>query len=46
MYNVSGTITMVGTYPVIMTHTNGLASDFLEFIKHMEASQKKNADIE
>ena len=45
MYNVSGTITMVGTYPVIRTHTNGPTSYYLEFIKHMQALQKKNADI-
>ena len=36
-------ITMVGTYPVFMTHTNGLASDSPELIKHIEALQKMNA---
>ena len=39
-------ITMVGTYPVFMTHTNGLASDSPELIKHIEALQKMNADLE
>jgi len=30
------------TYPVFMTHN----SDLLEIIKHIEALQKRNADIE
>ena len=38
-------ITMVGTYPVFMTHTNGLASDSPELVKHIEALQKMNANI-
>lgn len=39
-------ITMVGTYPVFMTHTNGVAGDSPELIKHIEALKKMNADIE
>jgi len=39
-------ITMVGTYPIFMTHTNGLAGDSPELIKHIEALKKMNADIE
>lgn len=30
-------ITMVGTYPVFMTHTKGLAGDSPELINHIEA---------
>ena len=39
-------ITMVGTYPVYVTHTNGNASDSLELVKHIEAMKKMNADID
>ncbi len=39
-------ITMVGTYPVFMTHTKGLAGDSPEPISHIEALKKTNADIE
>lgn len=39
-------ITMVGTYPVFMTHTKGNASDSPELIKHIEALNKMNADID
>ncbi len=39
-------ITMVGTYPIFMTHTNGNASDSPELIKHIEALKKMNADID
>ena len=39
-------ITMVGTYPVFMTHTNGVAGDSPELIKHIEAFEKMNACIE
>ena len=39
-------ITMVGTYPVFMTHTNGVAGDSPELIKHIEALKNMNADIE
>jgi hypothetical protein len=39
-------ITMVGTYPVFMTHTNGKAGDSPELIKHIEALKKMNADID
>jgi hypothetical protein len=39
-------ITMVGTYPVFMTHTKGLAGDSPELINHIEALKKMNADIE
>jgi len=39
-------ITMVGTYPVFMTHTNGNASDSPELIKHIEALKEMNADID
>ena len=39
-------ITMVGTYPVFMTHTKGLAGDSPELINRIEALKKMNADIE
>src|SRR5664280_1506073 len=39
-------ITMVGTLPVFMTHTRGLAGDSQELINHIEALKKMNADIE
>jgi len=39
-------ITMVGTYPVFMTHTKGLAGDSPELINHIEALEKMNADLE
>jgi transposase, IS4 family len=39
-------ITMVGTYPVFMTHTNGKAGDSPELITHIEALNKMNADID
>lgn len=39
-------ITMIGTYPIFMTHTNGNASDSPELIKHIEALKIMNADIE
>ena len=39
-------ITMVGTYPVFMTHTNGKAGDTHELIKHIESLKKMNADID
>ena len=39
-------ITMVGTYPVFMTYTNGVSSDSPELIKHIEALKKMNADID
>jgi len=39
-------ITMVGTYPVFMTHTNGNAGDSPELIKHIEALKRMNADID
>jgi hypothetical protein len=39
-------ITMVGNCPVFMTHTNGVAGDSPELIKHIEALKKMNADIE
>lgn len=39
-------ITMIGTYPVFMTHTNGKAGDSPELIKHVEALKKMNADID
>nr|WP_321497218.1 transposase [uncultured Methanolobus sp.] len=39
-------ITMVGTCPVFMTHTNGKAGDTHELIKHIEALKKMNADID
>ena len=39
-------ITMVGTYPVFMTHTNGKAGDTHELIKHIQALKKMNADID
>jgi hypothetical protein len=39
-------ITMVGTLPVFMTHTRGLAGDPQELIKHIEALKKMDAKIE
>jgi len=39
-------ITMIGTYPVFMTHTNGTASDSRELIKHIKALKEMNADID
>ena len=39
-------ITMVGTRPVFMTHTRGLAGDPQELIKHIEALKKMDAKIE
>ena len=39
-------ITMVGTYPVFMTHTKGAASDSPELINHIEALKKMNDDLE
>ena len=39
-------ITMVGTYPVFMTNTKGVASDSPELINHIEALKKMNADLE
>jgi len=39
-------ITMVGKYPIFMTHTNGNASDSPELIKHIEALKIMNVDIE
>ena len=36
-------ITMVGTLPVFMTHTRGLAGDPQELIKHIEALKKMDA---
>ena len=39
-------ITMVGTYPVFMTHTKGVAGDSPELINHIEALKKMNADLE
>jgi hypothetical protein len=39
-------ITMVGTYPVFMTHTNGVAGDSPELIKHIKALKKMDAKIE
>ena len=39
-------ITMVGTYPVFMTHTGGIAGDSPELINHIEALKKMNADLE
>ena len=39
-------ITMVGTLPVFMTHTKGLAGDPQELIKHIEALKKMDAKIE
>ena len=50
-------ITMIGTYPVFITHTKGVASDSSELINHIEASdsfelinhiealKKMNADV-
>ncbi len=39
-------ITMIGTYPVFMTYTNGLSSDSTELIKHIHALKKMEANIE
>lgn len=39
-------ITMVGTYPVFMTHTKGVAGDSPELIHHIEALKNMNADLE
>ena len=39
-------ITMVGTLPVFMTHTRGLAGDPQELLKHIEALKKMDARIE
>ena len=39
-------ITMVGTYPVFMTHTKGVAGDSPKLINHIEALKKINADLE
>ena len=39
-------ITMVGTYPVFMTHTNGSAGDSPQLIKHVEALKKMNANVD
>jgi hypothetical protein len=39
-------ITMVGTLPVFMTHTRGLAGDPQELIKHIEALKKMDSKIE
>ncbi|AKB24620.1 hypothetical protein MSMTP_1151 [Methanosarcina sp. MTP4] len=39
-------ITMIGTYPVFMTHTKGVAGDSPELIKHIETLKKMNADVE
>jgi len=39
-------ITMVGTYPVYMTHTKGLAGDSPELINHIKALKKMNADLD
>jgi hypothetical protein len=39
-------ITMVGTYPVFMTYTNGNAPDSFELIKHIEALKEMKAEIE
>lgn len=38
-------ITMVGTYPVFMTYTKGLAGDSSELINHIEALKKMNANL-
>jgi len=38
--------TMVGTYPVFMTHTDGNSEDSPELIRHIEALKKMNADID
>lgn len=38
--------TMVGTYPVFMTHTDGNSGDSPELIRHIEALKKMNADID
>jgi hypothetical protein len=37
---------MLGTYHGVMTHNYGINSDFLELTKHIQASQKINADME
>ncbi len=39
-------ITMVGTYPVFMTHTKGVAGDSPELINHIEALKKMNGNLE
>jgi len=39
-------ITMVGTYPVFMTYTDGVSGDSPELVKHIEALKKMNADID
>jgi len=36
----------LGTYPVFMTHTGGIAGDSPELINHIEALKKMNADLE
>ena len=39
-------ITMIDNYPVFITHTKELAGDSLEFINHIEALKKMNANVE
>lgn len=41
-----GHITMVRTYSVFMTHTDGNSGDSPELIRHIEALKKMNADID
>jgi len=39
-------ITMVGTYPIFMTHTKGLSGDSPELINHVESLKNMNANLE
>ncbi len=39
-------ITMIGTYPVFMTHTDGIAGDSPQLKVHIEALKKMNVDLE
>ena len=39
-------ITMIGTYPIFMTYTDGNAGDSPELIKHIKALKEMKADID
>lgn len=39
-------ITMIGTYPVFMTHTKGVAGDSPDLVNHIEALKKINTYLE
>ncbi|RZB29414.1 MAG: hypothetical protein AEth_01231 [Candidatus Argoarchaeum ethanivorans] len=39
-------ITMIGTYPVFMTYTNGLAGDFISLTSHIDDFLRMKAEID